>query len=90
MRPQSTIPSHNNSHNGKQGGGGPYDTTSELVTVLPGLDGRNVLVATPTPALTAAAARNERPLSNGSGNEFARMGSSRSMMMKGNDIYPGY
>lgn len=48
--------------------GGPYDTTSELVTALPAADGRRVLIATPTPVLAASGGRrsNERPISNGS------------------------
>lgn len=49
MRPPSTMAM-----------GGPYDTHSELVTVVPGANGRNVLVATPTPAL-AVMGRHERP-----------------------------
>jgi hypothetical protein len=39
---------------------GMYETTSELVTAVPGLDGRRVMVVTPTPAL-AAIGRHERP-----------------------------
>lgn len=45
---------------------GPYDTTSELVTAVPGANGRRVLIATPTPALAPAVGRNGRPTSNGS------------------------
>jgi len=49
MRPSSVSRGH-----------GPYETTSELVTAVPGMDGRKVMVVTPTPALTAAG-RHERP-----------------------------
>lgn len=45
---------------------GPYETKSEMVTLVPGIDGgRRVMVVTPTPALSALGrhARPESPLS---------------------------
>ncbi|KAF8301475.1 hypothetical protein DL93DRAFT_2090704 [Clavulina sp. PMI_390] len=49
MRPQSTM------HHGV------YETKSELVTAIPGADGRRIMISTPQPALYGIGGRLERP-----------------------------
>lgn len=83
MRPPSNL-LHSLSLAG--GRGGPYETTSELVAVMPDADGRRRVVATPIPVLAAVGGRREgrerESFGSGSGG-LSRMGS-----MSGN-IYPG-
>lgn len=64
---------------------GPYETTSELVTVVPAADGRRVMVVTPTPGLSSATVGG-----GGVGRPGSPAGLSRQGSINKGDIFGAY